>query len=73
MQRTIELSTKQNSFQMTKDSRPTLGIMVIIREEDIMVEACIIVEEAITNKVGTKIILEEDLDVGYAIKTTISA
>ena len=57
---------------MTKDSRPTLDVMVIIREEDIMVEASIIVGEAITIKVGTKIILEEDLDVGYAIKITIS-
>ena len=40
---------------------------------DIMVKAGTIVEEAITTKVGTKIILEEDLDVGYAIKITISA
>ena len=71
MQRTIELSTKQKSFQMTKDSRPTLGIMVIIKEEDIMVEKGIIFEEAITIKVGTKIVLEEYLDVGYVIKTTI--
>ena len=47
--------------------------MAIIREEDIMVEAGIIVKEAITIKVGTKIILEEDLDVGYAIKITILA
>ena len=46
--------------------------MVIIREEDIMVKEGTIVEEAITTKVGTKIILEEDLDVGYAIKITIS-
>ena len=46
--------------------------MVIIREEDIMVKEGIIVEEATTIKVGSKIILEEDLDVGYAIKTTIS-
>ena len=38
--------------------------MVIIREGDIMVEVGIIVKEAITIKVGTKIILEEDLDVG---------
>ena len=68
MQRTIELSIKQKSFQMTKDSRPTLGIMVIIREEDIMVEVVIIVEETIAIKVSTKIILEEDLDVGYAIR-----
>ena len=37
-----------------------------------MVEECIIVEEAITTKVGTKIILEEDLDFGYVIKITIS-
>ena len=71
MQRTIELYTKQKSFQTTKDSRPTSGIMVIIREEDIMVEAGIIVEEVITIMVTTKIIMEEDLDVGYAIKTTI--
>ena len=73
MQRTIELSTKQKSFQTTKDSQPTSGIMVIIKEEDIMVETGIIVEESITIKVGTKIILEEYLDVGYAIKITISA
>ena len=46
--------------------------MVIIREEDIMVEAGTIVEEAITTKVNTKTILEEDQDVGYAIKITIS-
>ena len=38
-----------------------------------MVEVGIIVEEAITIKVCTKIILEEDLDVGYAIKITILA
>ena len=44
----------------------------IIVEEDIMVEADIIVEEAITTKVDTKIILEEDQDVGYAIKITTS-
>ena len=47
--------------------------MVIIREENIMIEASIIVEEAITIKVGTKIIMEEDLDVWYAIKITISS
>ena len=58
---------------MTKDSQPTLEAMVIIREEDIMVEVGIIVEEVITIKVSTKIIMEEDLNVGYAIKTTISA
>ena len=73
MQRTIELSTKQNSFQTTKHSRPTSRIMVTIREEDIMVEVGIIVEEVITIKVGTKIILEKDVDVGYAIKISISA
>jgi hypothetical protein len=73
MQRTIELSTKQKSFQMTRDSRSTSGIMVTIKEEDIMVEANIIAEEAITIKVSTKIIMEEDLYVGYAIKITISA
>ena len=37
-----------------------------------MVEVDIIVEEAITTKVDTKIILQEDQDVGYAIKITIS-
>ena len=37
-----------------------------------MVEVDIIVEEAITTKVDTKIILEENQDVGYAIKITIS-
>ena len=73
MQRTTELSTKHKSSQTTKDSQPTSEEIVIIRKEDIMVEVGIIVEEAITTKVGTKIILEEDLDVGYAIKITISA
>ena len=58
---------------MTKDNQPTSEAMIIIREEDIMFEAGIIVEEAITIKAGTKIILEEDLHVGYAIKITISA
>ena len=57
---------------MTKDSRPISEVMAIIQEEDIMVKENIIVEEAITIKVGTKIFLEEDLDVGYAIKITIS-
>ena len=61
MKKTIELSTKHKLLQTTKDSRPTSGLMVIIREEDTMVEVSIIVEEAITIKVGTKIILEEDL------------
>ena len=58
---------------MTKDSQPTSGIMVIIREEDIMVEANIIVDEAITTKVDTNINLQKDQDIGYAIKITISA
>ena len=35
-----------------------------------MVEVGMIVEEAVPMKVSTKIILEENLDVGYAIKTT---
>ena len=38
-----------------------------------MVEGGIIVKESITIKVSTKIIMEEDLDVGYAIKITILA
>lgn len=37
-----------------------------------MVEVGITVEESIAIKVSTKIILEEDLDVGYVIKITIS-
>ena len=46
--------------------------MVIIKEADITVEVDIIVEEAIITKVDTKIILQEDQGVGYAIKITIS-
>ena len=37
-----------------------------------MVKEDTIVEEAITSKVDTKIILQEDQDVGYAINITIS-
>ena len=66
MQRTIEMYTKQKSSQTTKDSRQILEVTTIIREADI------IVEEAITSKVDTKIIMEEDQDIGYAIKITIS-
>ena len=51
---------------MTKDSRPISEVMAIIWEADITIE------EAITTKVDTKIILQEDQDVGYAIKITIS-
>ena len=58
---------------MSKDSRPISEVTAIIREVDIMVEEDIIVEEAITTKVNTKIILQEYQDVGYAIKITISA
>ena len=36
-----------------------------------MVEDEIIAEDAITTKVDTKITLEQDQDVGYAIKITI--
>ena len=46
MQRTKTLSTKQNPSQMNKDSRPISEIMAIT-QEDIMVEADIIVKEAI--------------------------
>ena len=56
---------------MTKDSRPILEVIAIIREVDIMVEADIIVEEAIITKVDTKIIMQEDQDVGYSIKINI--
>ena len=72
MQRITELSTKQKLSQMTKDNRPISEVTTIIQEADIMVEADIIVEEAIITKVDTKIILQEDQDVGYAIKITIS-
>ena len=73
MQRTTEQSTKQKWSQMTKDSQQISKVTSIIQEVVIMVEVDVIVMEAITTKVSTKIILEEDLDVGYAIKITISA
>ena len=72
MQRTTKLSTKQKSSQTAKDSRQTSEAMVITKGEDIMVKVGTMVEEAITTNVDTKIIMEEDLDVGYAIKITIS-
>ena len=56
---------------MTKDSRPISKVMTIIQEENIMVEANIITEEAIITKFNSKIILQEDQDVGYTIKITI--
>ena len=72
MRRITQLSTKQKSSQTTKDSVPISKVTTIIREVDIMVEADIIVEEAIITKVDTKTILQEDQDVGYVIKITIS-
>ena len=57
---------------MTKDSRPILEVTTIIQEADITVEANIMGEEDIITKVDTKTIMQEDQDVGYVIKITIS-
>ena len=71
MRRITKLSTKKRSSQTTKDSRPISQVTTIIQEMDITIEVDIMVEEAIITKVDTKIILQEDQDVGYAIKITI--
>ena len=66
MQRLTELSIKSKLSGITKDNRPILEVTTITQEADIMVEEDIII------KVDTKIILQEDDDVGYVIKITIS-
>ena len=72
MRRIIELSIKPKSSQTTKDSRPISKLTVIIQEADTTIEADIMVEEDIITKVDTKTIMQEDQDVGYDIKITIS-
>ena len=71
MQRITKLSTKHKSSQTTKDSQSILEIMAIIQEAHITADVDKMVEEAIITKVDTKIILQEDQDVGYVIKITI--
>ena len=56
---------------MTKDNQQISEVTIIAQEADITVEADIMVEEDIITKVDTKIIIEEDQDVGYDIKITI--
>ena len=73
MQRITELSRKPKSSQTTKDSRPISRITTIIQQADITIEVDITVKESIITKVDTKIIMEEDQNVRYAINITIAA
>ena len=57
---------------MTKDIQPISEITDIIQEADITIEEDIMVKEDIITKVDTKKIMQEDQDVGYVIKITIT-